>query len=87
MNNIYIICFNDHADGNAYATGFAEASCIYDAYNAALKSLLTHDHVCITTNKNLFSKPMTQPLTEIAPHSLILSAGHFFPLDKIVNKL
>lgn len=84
---IYVISLHDHADGNAYATGFQETDGIIDAYEIALKSLLTNDHVCITLNKDLFDTPLKQSMTELAPHSLILSSGKFFPLDKIVNKL
>lgn len=83
----YIIALDDNADGNAYAVNFAQAGNISDAYNAALKSLMAHDHICITGWFPTYKALNEITLTDLAPYALTLSAGIQFPLSENVNKL
>lgn len=88
MNKFYIFILDDHADGNAYVKELLRADCEFDAISSAIKSLLVHDHVCITSNEILYQTPLSQiTAKDLLPYSLMLSAGKYFPLDKIVNKL
>lgn len=87
---LYVIALDDHADGNAYATGIAEAACMYDAISTSLFALNNHDHVGIITNTTIvhFDKPLSETTAnDLAPYGLLLSAGKFFPIGEIVNKL
>ena len=88
--SLYVIALDDHADGNAYAVGIAEAKCPFDALNSAISTLLTHDHVGIITSTAIvhFDKPLSETTAnDLAPYGLLLSAGHYFPILEIVNKL
>ena len=88
--SLYVIALDDHADGNAYAAGIAEASCMYDAISASLLALNNHDHVGLITSNTIehFDKPLSKTTAnDIAPYGLLLSAGKFFPIGEIVNKL
>ena len=87
---LYVIALDDHADGNAYAAGIAEASCMYDAISASLLALKNHDHVGIITSTTIvhLDKPLSETTAnDLAPYGLLLSAGKFFPIGEIVNKL
>ena len=88
MNKYYIIAFEDHADGEAYAIGkIWTANNLTLSFEKALQLLTYSDHVCIGKLESISEKVEINTLTAIAPHSLILSAGDDFPLTENVNNL
>lgn len=88
MNKYYIIAFQDHADGEAYAIGkIWTANKLTLSLEKALQLLTYSDHVCIGRLESISGKLEVNTLSAIAPHSLILSAGDDFPLSENVNKL
>lgn len=83
-----IIGFNDHADGEAYAHGTIwSARSLTLSLEKALSLLITNDHVCIAPLEIIKGQIEINTLTALAPYSLILEAGHNFPLTVNVNKL
>lgn len=88
MNKYYIIAFQDHADGEAYAIGeIWTANNLTLSIEKALQLLTYSDHVCIGKLESISGKVEVNTLTALAPHSLILSAGDDFPLAENVNNL
>lgn len=88
MNKYYIIAFEDHADGEAYATGkIWTANNLTLSFEKALQLLTYSDHVCIGKLESISGKIEVNTLSALAPHSLILSAGDDFPLTENVNNL
>ena len=88
MSKYYIIAFEDHADGEAYAIGkIWTANNLTLSLEKALHLLTYSDHVCIGKLESISGKIEVNTLTALAPHSLILSAGDDFPLTENVNKL
>lgn len=87
-NKYCIIGFNDHPDGEAYAHGTIwTARNLTLSLEKALDLLTTHDHVCIAPLDSIKNQITINTLSALAPHSLILSAGHNFKLSENVNKL
>lgn len=91
-NKYYIIGFQDHADGDAYAYGnIWTAKNLTLALEKAIDLLadmsFPSDHVCIGKLESISGKVEINTLSAIAPHSLIVSAGDEFDLSEIVNKL
>lgn len=88
MKNVYyIIGFQDHADGEAYAYGkIYTANCLTLALEEAINLLadmsFPSDHVCIGKLESISGKATINKLSEIAPHSLILSAGDDFEVSE-----
>ena len=88
MNKYYIIAFQDHVDGEAYAIDkIWTANNLTLSLEKALHLLTYSDHVCIGKLESISGKVEINTLSAIAPHSLILSAGDDFPLSENVNKL
>ena len=84
----YIIGFNDHPDGEAYAHGTIwSARSLTLSIEKALTLITTHDHVCIAPLATIKEQIAINTLTALAPYSLILEAGDKFPLTVNVNKL
>lgn len=91
-NKYYIIGFQDHADGEAYAHGkIWTANTLSHAQDKAIELLadmsFPSDHVCIGKLESISGKVTINALSAIAPHSLILSAGDDFEFPSNVNKL
>ena len=87
-NKYYIIGFQDHEDGDAYAQGkIWTANNLTLSFEKALQLLTYSDHVCIGKLKSISGNIEVNTLTALAPHSLILSAGDDFELSENVNKL
>ena len=83
-----IIGFNDHPDGEAYAHGTIwSARSLTLSFEKTLTLLESNDHVCIAPLETIKGQIEINTLTALAPYSLILEAGHYFPLSVNVNNL
>ena len=72
MNTIYVLAYDDHADGNTYLSA-TEKTNVNNAFNVALLLLDAHDNVCIVTGVDY--NALDHDFYSIAPYAINISCG------------
>lgn len=72
MNTIYVLAYDDHADGNTYLSA-TEKTDVNNAFNVALLLLDAHDNVCIITGADYNS--LDHDFYSVAPYAINMSVG------------
>ena len=88
--SLYVIALDDNADGNAYVQDVKRTETFPRAIATAIPLLISHDHICIIecdTYSSILVREGVPTYASLSSYSLILDAGHNFPLAEIVNKL